>query len=127
LSEELRRNLANFLKIISVRGGFKTKKIMKNPLYQIRGKVWIYPGKTAWHFVNVSKKQSQEIKKLFGEMAGGWGSLPVKVGVDKISWNTSIFPDKKSGKYLLPLKAEIRKKKGIVAGQKISYSIEIRV
>ena len=38
-----------------------------------------------------------------------------------------IFPDKKAGAYLLPLKAHVRKKERIVAGNTISFSIEIVV
>jgi len=100
---------------------------MEKPLYRMKGKVWLYPGMVGWHFVSITKKQSDEIKDLFGGMAGGWGSLPVIVTVGKTSWKTSIFPDKKSGAYLLPLKADIRKKEKIKNGDTINYSIEIRV
>ena len=78
-----------------------SRKIEK-PIYNLKAKVWIYPGAGGWHFVSVPKKTSKEIKKLFGMMAGGWGSLPVVVAISKTSWKTSIFPDNKSGTYLLP-------------------------
>ncbi len=60
----------------------------------------------------LSKKQSAEITARFGLMKRGWGSLPVIVAMGKTTWKTSIFPDKKAGAYLLPLKAEVRKKRG---------------
>lgn len=101
---------------------------MESPIYTIkRQKVWIYPGDAPWHFVNVGKGISKEIKELFGEWSGGFGSLPVKVIVGKTTWKTSIFPDKKSGSYLLPLKASVRKKENIIADKTLSYSIEILV
>jgi hypothetical protein len=81
--------------------------MLKKPTYKLQSKVWIYPGMAGWHFANVPKKQSKEIKNLFGAIAGGWGSLPVMVTVGKTQWKTSIFPDKNSATYLLPLKAEI--------------------
>ena len=80
-----------------------------------------------WNFLSVPKKQSEEIKKMFGAMKRGWGSLPVVVTIGKTSWKTSIFPDKKAGGYLLPLKADVRKKEKISAGDKITFSLEIRV
>jgi len=80
-----------------------------------------------WHFISVSKKQTEDIKKRFGAKAKGWGSLPVIVNIGKTKWKTSIFPDKKSGTYLLPLKAEIRKKEGIFKGDKINFTIEINI
>jgi len=100
---------------------------MKKPTYKMREKVWLYPGMAGWHFVSVSKKASKSIKQLFGNSERGFGSIPVVVTVGKTSWKTSIFPDKKSGKYLLPLKAEVRKKESITAGKTLAYSIEIRL
>ncbi|RJQ36691.1 DUF1905 domain-containing protein [Candidatus Parcubacteria bacterium] len=95
--------------------------------YEMRAKVWLYPGMAGWHFVTLPKKQSDEIKKVFGVIKRGWGSLPVNVTIGKSKWRTSIFPDTKAGAYLLPLKAEMRKREGIVAGQTIPFSLEIRV
>ncbi len=95
--------------------------------YKLRSKVYRYPGMAGWHFIGVPKKQSEEIKKQFGARAKGWGSLPVQVTLGKTSWKTSIFPDKKSGAYLLPLKADVRKKESIEDGDAITFAVEIKV
>ena len=100
---------------------------MKTHAYRIRSEVWLYPGQTPWHFVTIPRKQSDEIKKKFGAMKRGWGSLPVKVTLGKTSWKTSIFPDKREGAYLLPIKAEVRKNERAVPGETILFSIEILV
>ncbi len=100
---------------------------MKKATYKISPKVWIYPSSVAsWHFVTVPKKESAQIKKSFVGLTKGWGSLPVVVALGKSKWNTSIFPDSKSGTYILPLKAAIRKKEGIMADDvvKISFTIQ---
>jgi hypothetical protein len=47
--------------------------------------------------------------------------------IGKTLWSTSIFPDKKAGEYLLPLKAQVRKKEGLVAGDVVSFSFEIKL
>ena len=94
--------------------------------YKMRAKAWLYPGKAGWHFVTLPKKQSAEIKARFGLMRRGWGSLPIVLTIGKTSWKTSIFPDKKAGAYLLPLKADARKKENIVAGDTITFSVEVR-
>ena len=59
-------------------------------------------------------------------MKRGWGSLPVKVAIGETSWNTSIFPDKKLGSYLLPIKSDVRKKELISAGNIVQLSLEIK-
>lgn len=94
--------------------------------YSFRSKVWVYPGMSAWRFIGVPVKEGQEIKKKFGAHARGWGSLPVSVTIGKTTWDTSIFPDKKSGSYLLPLKAKIRKAENIADDSTVTYHLRLR-
>mgnify|MGYP001609705371 CR=1 FL=1 len=94
--------------------------------YICKSSVWKYPGMAGWHFIAVPGSQSAAIKKRFGTRARGWGSLPVEVAMGSTRWHTSIFPDKKSGGYLLPLKAEVRKRERIGAGDVVSYTVRIR-
>ncbi len=99
---------------------------MKNGHYSLSSEVWLYPGTTAvWHFASIPKKQSAEIRARFGMKAHGWGSLPVTVRIGKTIWKSSIFPDKKSETYVLPLKADVRRKEGIMKGDHVKFSIEI--
>lgn len=98
---------------------------MKKNTYKIKSKVWLYPGMAGWHFLTIPKKESEAIKKVHGKNARGWGSLPVVVTLGKTEWKTSIFPDKQSGTYLLPLKAAVRRAEGIDAGESVAYSITI--
>ena len=79
-----------------------------------------------WHFVYVPKKQSEEIKKSFGTPKRGWGSIPIIATIGKTAWKTSIFPDKQSGGYLLPLKAGVRKNEQIFSDDSISFSLTIQ-
>lgn len=95
--------------------------------FKLKSKIWLYPGMAGWHFISVPKKQSEEIKKHFGARAKGWGSLPVVVTIGKTSWHTSIFPDKKAGAYLLPLKAEVRRKEHLEAEDDVTFLLTIRV
>ncbi len=103
------------------------RKISDIGLFNLKAKVWVYPGMAAWRFLSLPKKESQEIGRLFAEQKRGWGSLPVLVTIGKTSWKTSIFPDKKSGSYLLPLKVEVRKKEDIRDGDLIYFAVKITV
>ncbi len=95
--------------------------------FNMKSKIWLYPGSSAWHFVTLPKKDAQEIKKLYLGLERGWGSLPVEVTIGETQWKTSIFPDKKAGSYLLPLKSQIRKKENLKNGMTIKFSIEVMV
>lgn len=92
--------------------------------YRTHGEVWLYPGQAAWHFIGIPKKESAEIKKEY-KVKAGFGSIPVMVTFGKSKWKTSLFPDKRTETYLLPLKAEVRKKEGIFSGDIITLTIEL--
>ncbi len=98
---------------------------MRQKNYSFKANVWLYPGMAGWHFVTLPKKTSEEIDFFFKEFKKGWGSLPVSVSVGKTSWKTSIFPDKQSQSYLLPLKKEVRKKESIKEGDIVNFIIKI--
>jgi len=99
----------------------------KRTNYNCKSKVFRWPGEAAWYFVAVETKASGEIKENFGKHAKGFRSIPVAVTVGKTSWNTSLFPDKKSGQYLLPLKAQIRKQEDIWPDDMLEFSIKIKM
>ena len=98
---------------------------MKNNEFKFKAKVWLYPGAAAWHFVSVPKTESAKIKKMFLGLERGFGSFPVMVKLGQTTWKTSIFPQSKTGEYLLPLKASVRKKENILAGQTISFRLAV--
>lgn len=99
---------------------------MKKNIFKDRSEVWLYPGMSGWHFISLSKKNAALIKAAYGAHARGFGSLPVTVTIGKTSWDTSIFPDKRSSTYLLPLKASVRKAEDIFADDRVSFEIRIR-
>ncbi len=90
--------------------------------------MWLYPGETGnWHFISLPKKAAAEIKKSFGGLSRGWGSLRIEAIIGKTSWKTSVFPNKKRGTYVLPIKADVRKKEDINAGDKVKVKLTILV
>lgn len=95
--------------------------------YEFKAEVWKWPGMAAWHFVTVDAAVAALIRE---ERAGaprvGWGSIPVSVTVGSTTWKTSIFPDKKSGSYLLPMKADVRMKEEISASDTVSVSLSLQ-
>ena len=99
---------------------------MKGANYKIKAKVWLYPGMAGWLFVYIDKKISAKIKtEQAKKPRRGWGSVRVRATIGKTSWETSIFLDKE-GPYLLPVKAQVRKKEGIGDGDTVTLTIQIR-
>lgn len=98
----------------------------KNSKYNFSAKVWLYPSESAnWHFVSLPKVQGVDIKEKFGAHRRGFGSIPVQVIIGETSWQTSIFPDKTSGSYLLPIKAKVRNAEDIDVGDIVQVTLVI--
>lgn len=95
--------------------------------FEFSARVVPYPGMAAWRFITLPQESSSEIKARFGKVSKGWGSIPVLVTIGKTTWETSIFPDKKSQSYLLPMKLEVRRKEGIMDGDEVAVCVRIRV
>ncbi|PCI30674.1 hypothetical protein COB52_01135 [Candidatus Kaiserbacteria bacterium] len=94
--------------------------------YKERLKVWIFPGESAtWHFVGLNKKETKKIREKFKEFRRGFGSLPVEAKIGETKWKTSIFYSKESEQYILPLKAEVRRKEFIRPGEMIDLELKI--
>lgn len=96
--------------------------------YVVKGTVWLYPGESAnWHFFTIPKKESSEIKETYKGLTRGWGSIPVEVTIGKTTWKTSIFPDSKSGTFILPIKAMVRKREEVYEGDPCTISLKVLV
>ena len=54
----------------------------------------------------------------------GFGSVKVTVRVGGSEWRTSVFPQK-SGGYILPVKADVRRRAKIGAGDEVDLTLEI--
>ncbi len=98
--------------------------------FTFTGKCWLWQGKGAWYFITLPEEKSEEIKffdENMHEKRRGWGAVRVLVTIGKTTWGTSIFPASKLGAYMLPVKAEVRKKEKIVVGSDVKVSLKINM
>lgn len=92
---------------------------------EFEAEIWKSEGAGGWHFVTVPPDLGFQIKAENGFGGPGWGMIKVRVTIKATSVETSIFPDKKSGSYLLPLKADVRKTARLAVGDTIRVRLEI--
>lgn len=78
--------------------------------YEFSTKMWKHAPSGGWHFVSLPKTISKEIRSNFGWQEEGWGRMKVVAKYQEITWETSIWFDTKMNRYLLPIKADIRKR-----------------
>jgi hypothetical protein len=88
--------------------------------------LWIWKGEAAgsWHFITVPEEQSDEIRAHAFGTPRGFRSVRVEARIDDVTWRTSVFPIR-SGGYLLPVKAEVRRKAVIAAGDEVTVELEL--
>ena len=87
--------------------------------------LWIWTGGNAsWHFITIPEEFCGEIRAEGLTRRGGFGSVRVEAAIGDVTWRTSVFPQK-SGGYILPVKADVRRRAGIVAGDEIALTLEV--
>lgn len=90
---------------------------------EFSGKIIFWRGPAPWFFVTVPVKHSRAIKDISNLVTYGWGVIPVHVQIGETEFTTSLFP--KDGRYLVPIKASVRKAEDIEKGDKITLRLEI--
>jgi len=93
--------------------------------YTFTAKVWVYPGQGGWQFVTIPADISDSIAKFAAEQRAAFGSIGVMAEIGTTQWKTSLFPDKRTKSFLLPLKAKIRRQEKISDGDSIEFSLTI--
>jgi hypothetical protein len=87
--------------------------------------LWVWSGGSgSWHFITVPEERSAEIRAEAFAGPRGFGSVRVEASLNEVTWRTSVFPQK-SGGYLLPVKAEVRRRAGIAAGDEATVTLEL--
>jgi Domain of unknown function (DUF1905) len=91
---------------------------------QFTGKIWFWKGPAPWYFVTVPANQSRDLKAVSGFVTYGWGVIPVQVRIGETEFQTSLFP--KDDRYLVPIKASVRKAEKLSEGDKVTIRLEVR-
>jgi hypothetical protein len=87
--------------------------------------LWIWKGDSArWYFLTVPEEQSVEIKAHAFSLPRGFGSVRVEAAIGDVRWRTSVFP-LKAGGFLLPVKADIRKRARLAAGDDVTVELTL--
>lgn len=92
---------------------------------EFEGEIIYWRGPSPFYFVAVPDAESQDIKGVSTLVTYGWGVIPVGVRIGRTEWQTSLFP--KDGRYLVPVKANIRKAEGLEEGDIVSLQLTIDI
>ncbi|MFI5495779.1 DUF1905 domain-containing protein [Actinoplanes sp. NPDC051859] len=73
--------------------------------------LWVWHARPAeqWTFVSLPAEESDLLREQTAGRARGFGSLRVRASIGGTTWQTSIFPDKERGVFVLPVKRAVRR------------------
>ncbi|WP_395245625.1 DUF1905 domain-containing protein [Agromyces sp. MMS24-K17] len=86
--------------------------------------LWEWEAQANWFFVRLPEEASDDIREV-PRMPRGFGAVRVRVRVGGTTWTTSVFPESKSGQYVLPVKQAVRKAEGLVDGGPVEVELEV--
>ncbi|MCO5189690.1 MAG: DUF1905 domain-containing protein [Anaerolineae bacterium] len=92
---------------------------------EFEGTIFFWRGPAPWYFVTIPEEQSLDIKAISKLVTYGWGVIPVTVRIGKTEWQTSLFP--KDERYLVPIKARVRKAETLAEGDSVNIQLEVRL
>ncbi len=87
------------------------------------GEIIYWRGPSPFFFVVIPEEPSREIKAISNRVTYGWGVIPVQVHIGNTEWKTSLFP--KNDRYLVPIKAVVRKAEMLEEGDTVHIQLEI--
>jgi hypothetical protein len=73
----------------------------------------------------VPAEVSDDIAQVTAGARHGFGSVRVVATIGATTWQTSVFPDSKSGTYLLPVKKPVRVAEGLSSGAEVETRLEL--
>ena len=96
-----------------------------NITYKFTAHIWKHSATEGWYFVSLPIESSEEIRLNMKWQEEGWGRMKAKAKIRETLWDTAIWYDTKLNTYILPVKADIRKKEKIEIGNILDVEITL--
>lgn len=87
------------------------------------GEVWFWRGPAPWYFVTVPAQESRQLREVSALVSYGWGMVPVTAQIGASRWKTSLTP--KDGRYVLPVKAAVRRAERLEVGDTATVRLTV--
>jgi hypothetical protein len=108
----------------SAKGACHTQPVTSS--YSFRAELWHYPGVAGWHFLTLPPDVAGDLREESAAVRKGFGSVKVTAVIAGHTCETSVFPDSKSGSYLLPVKKAVRDAAHLSAGDNVAVQLDIQ-
>jgi hypothetical protein len=90
---------------------------------EFSGEIWFWKGPAPWYFVTIPADACQELAAVSTAASYGWGVIPVTAQIAATRFTTAVIP--KDGRYLLPLKAAVRRAEKLETGDTVTVHLTV--
>ena len=81
-------------------------------------------GPSPFYYAPLPAEHAAQIRRVAKFVTYGWGVIPVEATIASVTFKTSLFP--KDGTYLLPIKAAVRRKTNVTAGDLVAVEMTLQ-
>jgi hypothetical protein len=92
--------------------------------FSFETRVIYWRGPSPFFYAPIPELHVDELRQLARIVTYGWGMVPVDVQIGDVAFTTSLYP--KDGGYLLPLKADVRRRTNVTADDVIAIELTIQ-
>lgn len=85
--------------------------------------IWQHDGPSGWHFVTVPAPVVDEIRARTAGNGRPFGMVAVRATIGATTWSTTLFADTARDAYLLPVKAQVRRREDVGDGDVVEVTI----
>jgi hypothetical protein len=88
------------------------------------GELWYWRGPPPWYFIPVPEAECGMLHDVSEFVSLAWGMIPVTVRLGSSEYDTILF--QKDGRYLVPVKAAIRRAQDLDEGDRATVQLTVR-
>jgi len=92
--------------------------------FAFEAEVIYWRGPSPFFYAPLPADHAAEIRRLARAVTYGWGMIPVDATLGGVTFYTALFP--KDETYLLPLKAAVRRRTNVTAGDVVAVEMALR-
>lgn len=92
--------------------------------FRFETRVVYWRGPSPFFYAPIPPSHVEELRQVSKIVTYGWGMIPVEARIGDVVFRTSLYP--KDETYLLPLKADVRRKTNVTAGDLIAVDMAIQ-
>ncbi len=92
--------------------------------FRFEARVIYWRGPSPFFFAPIPPRHAEGLRQVSKLVTYGWGMIPFEATIGDVGFQTSLFPKDQTD--LLPLKAAVRRKGDIIAGDLISVDMMVQ-